>query len=51
MTDTYLAQPDLGFIAQIRGLGGDTLKNVTSARPVPWHALFLRRTARFPEKR
>lgn len=26
MTDTYLAQPDLGFIAQIRGLGGDTLK-------------------------
>jgi quinone-modifying oxidoreductase subunit QmoC len=26
MTETYLAQPDLGFIAQIRGLGGDTLK-------------------------
>ena len=26
MTDTYLAQPDLGFIAQVRGLGGDTLK-------------------------
>jgi quinone-modifying oxidoreductase, subunit QmoC len=26
MTETYLAQPDLGFIAQMRGLGGDTLK-------------------------
>lgn len=26
MTDTYTAQPDLGFIAQMRGLGGDTLK-------------------------
>jgi len=26
MTETYLAQPDLGFIAQVRGLGGDTLK-------------------------
>ncbi len=26
MTTKYLAQPDLGFIAQIRGLGGDTLK-------------------------
>ncbi|MCA1792484.1 MAG: quinone-interacting membrane-bound oxidoreductase complex subunit QmoC [Desulfotignum sp.] len=26
MTQTYLAQPDLGFIAQLRGLGGDTLK-------------------------
>lgn len=26
MTEKYLAQPDLGFIAQVRGLGGDTLK-------------------------
>lgn len=26
MTETYLAQPDLGFIAQVRGLGGETLK-------------------------
>lgn len=26
MTEKYLAQPDLGFIAQLRGLGGDTLK-------------------------
>lgn len=26
MTAKYLAQPDLGFIAQIRGLGGETLK-------------------------
>jgi quinone-modifying oxidoreductase, subunit QmoC len=26
MTETYLAQPDLGFIAQLRGLGGETLK-------------------------
>jgi len=28
MTETYLAQPDLGFIAQIRGLGGDTLRKL-----------------------
>ncbi len=26
MTEKYLAQPDLGFIAQVRGLGGETLK-------------------------
>jgi quinone-modifying oxidoreductase subunit QmoC len=26
MTEKYLAQPDLGFIAQLRGLGGETLK-------------------------
>ena len=26
MTEKYLAQPDLGFIAQMRGLGGETLK-------------------------
>lgn len=26
MTEKYLAQPDLDFIAQVRGLGGDTLK-------------------------
>lgn len=26
MTEKYLAQPDLGFIAQVKGLGGDTLK-------------------------
>ena len=26
MSAKYLAQPDLGFIAQVRGLGGDTLK-------------------------
>jgi quinone-modifying oxidoreductase subunit QmoC len=26
MTEKYLAQPDLGFIAQIKGFGGDTLK-------------------------
>lgn len=26
MTEKYLAQPDLGFIAQVRDLGGDTLK-------------------------
>ncbi|MFU8768352.1 MAG: quinone-interacting membrane-bound oxidoreductase complex subunit QmoC [Desulfotignum sp.] len=26
MTETYLAQPDLEFIAQVRGLGGETLK-------------------------
>ena len=26
MTEKYFAQPDLGFIAQIRGLGGETLK-------------------------
>jgi len=26
MTEIYLAQPDLDFIAQVRGLGGDTLK-------------------------
>ena len=26
MSEKYLAQPDLGFIAQVRGLGGDTLK-------------------------
>jgi quinone-modifying oxidoreductase, subunit QmoC len=26
MTETYLAQPDLDFIAQVRGLGGETLK-------------------------
>jgi quinone-modifying oxidoreductase subunit QmoC len=33
MTDTYLAQPDLGFIAQIRGLGGDTLKKCYQCAP------------------
>jgi len=26
MTEKYLAQPDLDFIAQVRGLGGETLK-------------------------
>ncbi len=26
MTEKYLAQPDLGFISQVRGLGGETLK-------------------------
>ncbi|MCP3943410.1 MAG: heterodisulfide reductase [Desulfobacteraceae bacterium] len=26
MTEKYLAQPDLGFIAQLKGLGGETLK-------------------------
>ncbi len=26
MTQNYIAQPDLGFITQVRGLGGDTLK-------------------------
>ncbi len=26
MSEKYLAQPDLGFIAQVRGLGGETLK-------------------------
>src|SRR3989339_64320 len=26
MTEKYLAQPDLGFIAQVRSLGGETLK-------------------------
>lgn len=26
MTEKYLAQPDLAFISQVRGLGGDTLK-------------------------
>ncbi|MCF6249260.1 MAG: quinone-interacting membrane-bound oxidoreductase complex subunit QmoC [Desulfobacula sp.] len=26
MTEKYFAQPDLGFIAALRGLGGDTLK-------------------------
>lgn len=26
MTENYLAQPDLGFIAEVRGLGGETLK-------------------------
>jgi quinone-modifying oxidoreductase subunit QmoC len=26
MTEKYLVQPDLGFIAQLRGLGGETLK-------------------------
>ncbi len=26
MSEQYTAQPDLGFIAQVRGLGGDTLK-------------------------
>jgi len=26
MTEKYLAQPDLGFIAQVKGLGGETLK-------------------------
>lgn len=26
MTEVYTAQPDLDFIAQVRGLGGDTLK-------------------------
>ena len=26
MTEKYLAQPDLDFIAQVKGLGGETLK-------------------------
>ncbi|WP_022665275.1 quinone-interacting membrane-bound oxidoreductase complex subunit QmoC [Desulfospira joergensenii] len=26
MSEKYIAQPDLGFIAQVRGLGGETLK-------------------------
>ncbi|MCG8566458.1 MAG: 4Fe-4S dicluster domain-containing protein, partial [Desulfobacterales bacterium] len=26
MSEKYTAQPDLGFIAQVKGLGGDTLK-------------------------
>ena len=26
MTEKYLAQPDLGFIAELRGLGGGSLK-------------------------
>ncbi len=51
MSANYIAQPDLGFIAEIRGLGGETLKNVTNALLVPWPAPLRLKTALFPEKR
>ena len=31
MTEKYLAQPDLGFIAQLKGLGGETLKKASNS--------------------
>lgn len=51
MTDKYLIEPDVGFIKEVIGLGGDTLKNASSVQPVRWPAPFLQTQSLFPERR
>ena len=38
MADKYLIEPDSGFIKEVIGLGGDSLKNATSVLHALWPA-------------
>jgi quinone-modifying oxidoreductase subunit QmoC len=50
MTEKYLAQPDLGFIAQLRGLGGETLKKCYQCAPCSVACHIAQEDSPFPRK-